>query len=114
MKAGICKLPRVRRGSDFRSISPSIRAVAEFAVKMKSRASQKDGMFGLSEYDRQVKWLVENEGDNHEHDYGEGWHGNLLQGLGKGTTRRFQPWLAAQRRRLGRAWRPQRLSNFVT
>jgi len=42
-----------------------------------------------------AKCLVENEGDNHGHHYGERWHDNLLQGLGNGTTRGFQPWLAS-------------------
>jgi hypothetical protein len=76
MKAGIFKLPRVRGVSNFRSISPSIRAVAEFAVKMKSRASQKDGMFGLSEYDRQVKMLGRKTKETTKYD-------RRLEGLGR-------------------------------
>src|ERR1700704_1147165 len=46
--------------------------------------------------------------DDHDHDQGR--HSDLLQGLGKRTTRRLQPWLAVERGRLGRSdgvsWRP--------
>jgi hypothetical protein len=37
---------------------------------------------------------------DHDHDHRR--HTDLLQGLGHGAARRLQPWLAAQRRCLGR------------
>jgi hypothetical protein len=44
---------------------------------------------------------------DHDHDHRLMWlyssrHTDLLQGLGHGAARRLQPWLAAQRRCLGR------------
>src|SRR2546422_11752906 len=38
-----------------------------------------------------------------EHDYGEGWHDDLLQGLGaqERAADRLPSWLATERRRLG-------------
>src|SRR5580692_11613867 len=49
-----------------------------------------------------IQMEVSIEEGEYEHDYDERWHRDLLQGLGQGATCCLQPWLAAERGRMGR------------
>ena len=50
----------------------------------------------------QVSYLTQRRKSKHEHIHHQRRNRNLIQGLGIGTTRRLQPWLAAKRRCLGK------------